>query len=63
MSGPVLSGLSNASYTALSTPVQLSPNLTLTDSSSLTMVSATVQISGGTFAGDGDVLVTDTTGI
>ena len=27
------------------------------------MVSATVQISAGTFAGDGDVLVTDTTGI
>ena len=59
---PTVAGLSNASYTAFAAPVTLSAGLSLADVSSTTLNSAAVQITGGTFAGDGDVLAADTTG-
>ena len=59
---PTVAGLSDASYAAFGSPVTLSAGLSLADVSSTTLNSATVQITGGTFAGDGDVLAANTTG-
>ena len=42
--------------------VTLSPTVTVSDPDSLRLQSATVQVVGGTFAGDGDVLTTSTIG-
>src|SRR5262249_53413072 len=39
-----------------------SPGVTVADPDNTTLAGATVQIAGGTFVGDGDVLATDTTG-
>jgi hypothetical protein len=59
---PALGGLSNASYTASGAPVTLSLGATVSDLGSTTLTSATIQISAGTFAGDGDMLAASTTG-
>ena len=62
---PTLTGTTNASFTENGSAVVLSPNVTVSDPDNLTLASATVKITGGTFVGDGDVLsaVTATTGI
>src|SRR5262249_42745575 len=44
------------------TTITLAALASVTDPDSLTLASATVSITGGTFAGDGDVLAADTTG-
>jgi hypothetical protein len=62
LQAPALGGLSNASYTASGAPVALSLGATVTDLGSTTLTSATIQISAGTFAGDGDMLAASTTG-
>jgi microcystin-dependent protein/N-acetylneuraminic acid mutarotase len=60
---PTLSGLTTASFTeAGSSATPLSPSLTVSDPDNLTLASATVAITGGTFAGDGDVLGFSTAG-
>jgi hypothetical protein len=59
---PSLSGTANATFVEQSGAVALSPSLTVTDTGSSTLASATVKISGGTFAGDGDLLGFSTTG-
>jgi hypothetical protein len=53
---PVLSGLTNASFNRGSEPVVLASNLTVSDPDDLDLAGATVQITGGTFTNDGDVL-------
>src|SRR5262249_20118012 len=60
---PTLAGTTNASFTenALS-PVALSPSVTVSDPDNQKLVSATVALTGGTFAGDGDVLSATATG-
>jgi hypothetical protein len=63
MSGPVFNNLQPTSpYTENFAPVTLSGNLTITDSSSIRLASATISISGGTFADDGDLLAATTNG-
>jgi lipopolysaccharide export system protein LptA len=59
---PTLSGTVNASFTENGPPVTLSPAVTISDPDSLSLASATVAITGGTFTGDGDVLATSTVG-
>jgi lipopolysaccharide export system protein LptA len=44
------------------TPTSLAPAATVTDADNVNLASATVQITGGTFAGDGDVLAASATG-
>jgi hypothetical protein len=57
ITGPDLAlGTSVASWTEEGPVTTLSPTVTVTDPNSLDLVSATVRITGGTFAGDGDVL-------
>ncbi len=51
------------SFTQNGGAVSLAPGASVTDPDDLTLVSATVSIAGGTFAGDGDVLTTDVTGL
>jgi hypothetical protein len=56
-SPPVLGNVpSTVAYTAGQQPVAVSPGLTLSDDSTSTILSATVSITNGSFAGDGDVL-------
>ena len=62
---PTLSGLTNASWTEEQSPPAstLSPNITISDPDGVnTQLSATVQIVGGTFSNDQDVLSATTTG-
>jgi hypothetical protein len=59
---PTLAGTTNASYTQEGGAVTLSPGVTVTDPDNLALVGATVKITGGSFAGDGDVLATSTAG-
>ena len=60
---PTLSNVAaSASYTEQLTAATLSSALSVSDPDSQTLASATVSITGGTFAGDGDVLGFDTTG-
>jgi hypothetical protein len=60
---PTLAGVAaSASFTEEGGAVTLSPSVTATDPDSLDLASATVSITGGTFAGDGDVLAATTTG-
>src|SRR5207244_12943366 len=49
-------------FTEEGAAVALSPTLTVTDTDDTTLASATVAITGGTFAGDGDVLGFNTSG-
>ena len=53
---PTIAGTANASFTENGASVTLSPNVTVSDPDSLGIVGGSVQITGGTFAGDGDVL-------
>src|SRR5262249_27860551 len=60
---PTLTGTGNAAFTENSvTPTTLSPSVTVSDPDSLTLSGATVRITGGTFAGDGDVRAPPTAG-
>src|SRR6202043_273223 len=61
-SPPTLTGTANASFTEKGSSVTLSPSVTISDTSSTTLVGATVAIAGGTFANDGDVLAATTSG-
>src|SRR5262249_1041785 len=59
---PTLSGVTaSASWTEETAATTLSPSVTVTDTDSTLMSSATVSIAGGTFAGDQDVLAATTT--
>jgi Domain of unknown function (DUF4347)/FG-GAP-like repeat len=55
-------GTTVASWVEETPATSLAPTATVTDADNLNLASATVQITGGTFAGDADVLATDTTG-
>src|SRR5262249_46338246 len=58
---PALSNVT--AFVAVTQPtVTVSPALLVSDPDNLTLVSATVAITGGTFAGDGDVLAATTIG-
>jgi hypothetical protein len=60
---PSLTGVAaSASYTEQSAATTLSGNVTVSDPDDTTLVGATVSITGGTFAGDNDVLSTSTAG-
>src|SRR5215210_1417893 len=60
---PVLSGVAaTAAYTESAAPVTLSPAVTVSDVDNAGLVSATVRITGGIFAGDGDVLAANVSG-
>jgi hypothetical protein len=60
---PVLNGVPASAGVSQHGPViPLAPGLTVSDADSTTLAGATVQVSGGTFAGDGDVLAAMTTG-
>jgi autotransporter passenger strand-loop-strand repeat protein len=59
---PSVSADVSASWREGSAPTPVSPNLTVTDSTSTNLISATVAITSGTFAGDGDVLGFNTSG-
>ena len=60
---PTLAGAAaGATFTLNQASVTLSPNVTLSDPSSSTLVGATVAITGGTFVHDGDVLAATTVG-
>src|SRR5262249_59990688 len=52
----------SASFTENGAAVTLSGNLSISDPDSTKLTSATVKITGGTFAGDGDVLSFNTNG-
>ncbi len=53
---------SSAGYSPLGAPVVLAPGLTVSDPSSTLLAGATVAITGGVLAGDGDVLAVITNG-
>jgi ELWxxDGT repeat protein len=58
---PVLIDVSaNASFTEEGPATTVSPSVSVSDAQSTTLASATVQITGGTFTGGGDVLVANT---
>src|SRR5262249_19703514 len=60
---PTLTGpAGSASFTENGASVVLSPSVTVSDADNLNLVSATVSITGGSFAGDGDVLAANTAG-
>ena len=59
---PTLTGTANASYTELAAAVPVSPSVTVADPDNLDLVGATVALTGGTFANDGDVLAAVPTG-
>jgi lipopolysaccharide export system protein LptA len=59
---PILSGLTTASWTEEGPAATLSSGASVSDPDDLNLSSATVQITGGTFVGDGDVLAADTSG-
>jgi ELWxxDGT repeat protein len=60
--GPALTGLADAVYKPGDSAMTLSPGVTVADGNSADLVGATVSITGGKFAGDGDVLAATTTG-
>ena len=53
---PTLSGVDTSIAVAPTDTATLSPSVTITDADDTLLQSATVQITGGTFVGDGDVL-------
>src|SRR5262249_49643235 len=59
---PAVNPPAHASFTENGASVTLAPALLVTDPNSGNLISATVALTGGTFAGDGDVLAADTTG-
>jgi ELWxxDGT repeat protein len=66
MGSPTTLSLSNVApsvtFTETGSAVTLSPAVAITDPNSTTLASATVEITGGTFSGDGDVLAATPTG-
>src|SRR5262249_48839849 len=59
---PTLAGTTNASFTENGAVTTLSANVTVSDPDNQKLTSATVALTGGTFAGDGDVLSANTAG-
>jgi len=59
---PTLAGTTNASFTENGPAVTLSSAVTISDPDSFTLAGATVALTGGTFAGDGDVLSASVSG-
>ena len=59
---PTLTGVASLVTATAQTTVTLSGNVTVGDPDNLKLASATVSITGGTFAGDGDVLAATATG-
>src|SRR5262249_33634300 len=59
---PAVNPPAHASFTENGASVTLAPALLVTDPNSTVLVGATVALTGGTFAGDGDVLGFDTSG-
>jgi trimeric autotransporter adhesin len=59
---PVLSNVATNAAFSQSQTVTLSPTLAATDPDNVNLAGATVQITGGAFTGDGDVLAASTTG-
>ncbi|HEY2134635.1 MAG TPA: DUF4347 domain-containing protein [Xanthobacteraceae bacterium] len=53
---PTLAGVAASVAFSIGNTVDLSPSLSVSDPDNLTLASATVAITGGTFAGDGDLL-------
>src|SRR5262249_62096256 len=60
--GPGIVPQATAAFTENAAPATLSSSVALSDTNGTVLVSATVAITGGTFAGDGDVLAFSTTG-
>jgi hypothetical protein len=61
---PVLNGAGNTvSYASGGAAVAVDPSITISDSDSTLFVGGTVSITNGFFAGDGDTLVANTTGV
>src|SRR5262249_49346071 len=59
---PTLAGLTTASWTEEGSATTLSSGASVTDPDDLNLSSATVAITGGTFAGDSDLLAADVSG-
>src|SRR5262249_37274932 len=59
---PTLAGVTTASFTENGPATTLAASAVVSDPDDLNLSSATVRITGGTFAGDGDVLAANTTG-
>src|SRR5262249_4929804 len=59
---PTLVVAPSTSFTENSAAITLSPTVTVSDPDNTTWVAATVLVSGGTFAGDGDILAANVTG-
>src|SRR5262249_48916614 len=59
---PAINPPAHASFTENGASVTLAPALVVTDPNSGNLISATVALTGGTFAGDGDVLAANTAG-
>src|SRR5262249_22171548 len=60
---PTLSlGTTSTSFTENAAAIALSPTVSVSDPDNTTWVAATVLVTGGTFAGDGDILAADVTG-
>jgi probable HAF family extracellular repeat protein len=59
---PTLSGVASSLHVNGSQTVTLSPSVSVSDPDNLKLASSTVKITGGIFAGDGDVLAATTTG-
>src|SRR5262249_39677568 len=60
---PTLSNVASVAAVAFAgQTITVSPSISVTDPDNLKLTNATVKITGGTFAGDGDVLAATTTG-
>jgi hypothetical protein len=59
---PTLGNVATVASFTEGTPATLSPSATVSDLDNLTLAGATVAITGGTFAGSGDILSTSTAG-
>ena len=62
VTGPLIAGTAAAAFTEEGPAATLSPGFTVVDTDSAQLSSATVAISGGTFAGDGDLLAASVAG-
>src|SRR5262249_44202504 len=59
---PAVNPPAHASFTEGGAPVVLAPTLAVSDPNAANLISATVALTGGTFAADGDVLAATATG-
>ena len=59
---PTLSSVVAAESLIVNHSIVVSPNLSVSDPDNLTLANATVRVTGGTFAGDGDVLAANVSG-